>query len=141
MSDVSPFRLHLLRGLYLLIAVGLALMIWPLFLAPLPNVSHMTGVVRSVLAAVSHLALLGLRYALKMFPLLCFEVVWKVIWVLAFGLPLWRSGRLTAATADTLRDCLVGLVIVVIAVPWDHVLRHYVRAGGNPWRGGAAGGS
>ena len=29
MSEVSTFRLYLLRAMYLLIAVGLAIMIWP----------------------------------------------------------------------------------------------------------------
>jgi hypothetical protein len=39
----------------------------------------MRGVVRSVLAAVSLLAVLGIRYPLKMLPLLFFELVWKTI--------------------------------------------------------------
>ena len=130
MSELSTFRLYLLRSLYLLIAVGLALTIWPRFLAPSQNVSHMGSVVRSVLTAVSLLAILGLRYPLKMLPLLYFEFAWKLVWVLAFGLPLWRSGQLTAATGETLRDCLAGLVIVLLALPWGYVLRRYARAGG-----------
>lgn len=141
MPEVSTLRLYLLRALYLLIAVGLALTIWPLFLAPAKNASHLAGVVRSVLAAVSLLALLGLRYPLKMLPLLFFEIVWKLIWVLAFGLPLWRGGRLTPATGDTLRDCLVGLVLVCLALPWGYVIRHYVGAGGDRWRGAEVGGA
>lgn len=130
MPEVPAWRLYLLRGVYLLIAVGLALMIWPLLLAPPAGVSHMAGVVRSVLTAVSLLALLGLRYPLRMLPLLFFESAWKLVWVVAYGLPLWRAGRLTAATGETLRDCLAGLVIVLVALPWDHVVRRYVRAGG-----------
>jgi len=135
MSEVSTFRLYLLRSLYLLMTVGLALMVWPRFLTSSLNTPHMAGVVRSVLTAVSLLALLGLRYPLKMLPLLFFELGWKLIWVLAFGLPLWRSGQLTAATGETLKACLMGVVLVPIAVPWDYVFRHYVRAGGDRWRG------
>lgn len=140
MSEVSTFRLYLLRSLYLLIAVGLALMIWPRFLAPSLATPHMASVVRSVLTAVSLLAFLGLRYPLMMLPLLFFELVWKLIWVLAFGLPLWRSGQLTAATGETLYACLMGVVLVPIAVPWDYVIRHYIRAGGDRWRGNGPGG-
>lgn len=130
MLEVPPWRLHLLRALYLVIAIGLALMIWPLFQAPPAKVSHMAGVVRSMLTAVSLLALLGLRYPLRMLPLLLFELCWKVIWVLAYGVPLWRGGQLTAGTGDTLRDCLAGLALVLLALPWDYLFRRYVRAGG-----------
>ena len=101
----------------------------------------MASVVRSVLTAVSLLAFLGLRYPVKMLPLLLFEFGWKLIWVLAFGLPQWRGGQLTAASGETLFGCLMGLVLVPLAVPWGYVLRHYVRAGGDRWRGAEAGGS
>lgn len=140
MSDVSTFRLYLLRALYLLIAVGLALMIWPLFHAPPANTSHMASVVRSVLAGISLLSFLGVRYPLRMLPLLFFELVWKLIWVLAFGLSWWRSGRLTADTGETLHACLMGIVLVSVAVPWGYVFRRYVRAGGDRWRGVRCGG-
>ncbi len=81
MSEVSIFRIYLLRARYLLIAVGLAIMIWPGILSPPENLSHMGSVVRSVLGAVSLLAALGIRYPVKMLPLLFFELVWKCIWV------------------------------------------------------------
>jgi len=134
MSEVSMLRLYLLRGMYLLIAVGLAVTIWPLILAPADDVPHMASVVRAVLGAVSLLALLGIRYPLQMLPLLFFELLWKVIWVLAFGLPLWRSQQLTAGTQDTLFNCLLGVVLVPIVLPWGYVFRHYVRGPGDPWR-------
>ncbi|HEX8693079.1 MAG TPA: hypothetical protein VF746_11705 [Longimicrobium sp.] len=133
MQEVSTLRLYLLRGTYLLMVVGLGLTIWPLLLSgEIPE--HMRGVVWSVLAAVSLLALLGIRYPLKMLPLLFFELVWKSVWVLAIGLPLWSSGQLGAGTAETMKECLMGVVFLVV-IPWPYVLKHYVRAPSDPWRG------
>lgn len=134
MNEVSTPRLYLLRGLYALIAVGLGITIWPGIVSPPANLSHMAGVVRSVLGAVALLALLGLRYPLRMLPLLLFELVWKTIWVLAFGLPLWLGGRLDEGTRETLDACLMGLVLVPLALPWGYVFRHYVRVPGDRWR-------
>jgi hypothetical protein len=140
-SDVSIFRLYLLRALYLLIAVGLAVMIWPGILSPPENLSHMAGVGRSLFGAVSLLAFLGLRYPLKMLPLLFFELVWKTIWVLAFGLPLWLNNQLDANTEQTLFDCFVGIVLVLVAMPWGYVVKHYLKVPGDRWTGASSGGN
>jgi len=138
MPDVSTLRLYVLRATYLLIAVGLAVTIWPGILAPPGSLSHMASVVRSVLGAVGLLALLGVRYPLKMLPLLFFELVWKSIWVLAFGLPLWRNQQLNVDTRETLYTCLVSVVLVLVVLPWGYVVRHYLKAPGDRWVRNAA---
>ncbi len=141
MHDVSTLRLYLLRAAYLLIAVGLGLTIWPLLLAPPPDLEHMRGVVWALLAGVSLLAVVGLRYPLRMLPLLLFELVWKVVWVLAIGLPAWSAGTLGAGTGQTMVDCLVGIVLVPLVTPWGYVWANYVRRPGDRWRRGAAPGT
>ena len=44
MTGVSTIRLYMLRAVYLLIAVGLALMIWPGIISHPVDVEHMRGV-------------------------------------------------------------------------------------------------
>ncbi|MDO9695534.1 MAG: hypothetical protein Q7W56_12460 [Candidatus Latescibacteria bacterium] len=138
MSDVSTFRLYLLRAMYLLMAVGLGVTVWPGILAP-GNVSHMGSVVRSMLGALALVALWGLRHPVKMLPMLLFEFMWKVIWVVAFALAPWLNGQLDAARQETLFACLMGVVLVPIAVPWGYVFQHYVKAPGDRWHGKGAG--
>jgi hypothetical protein len=132
MSEVSTFRLYLLRGMYLFMAVGLAIFELPALLHP-ENLSRLESVVLSVLGAFALLAVLGIRYPLKMLPLLFFELVWKSIWVVAFGLPLLLSGRLGPETTETLIACLMGVVLVPIVTPWGYVFRHYLKASGDRW--------
>lgn len=134
MPDVSIARLYLLRATYLLIVVGLGTAIWPLILFPSAEPEHYRGVVRALLAAVSLLALLGLRYPLQMLPLLLFELVWKAIWVLAMGLPLWLGDRFDPATRDTWNACLAGLVLFPLVIPWRYVFEAYVKAPSDRWR-------
>lgn len=133
-SDVSTFRLYLLRATYLLIAVGLGIMIWPGIINAPTNVEHMRGVVRSLLGAVGLLAVIGIRYPLQMLPLLLFELLWKSIWIVAFGLPLRSAGALTAATQSTWNDCLISIPIFLIAIPWGYVMENYVRRAGDSWK-------
>lgn len=134
-NDVSTFRRYLLRLMYLFIAAGLGITIWPGVIHPPAGLEHMRGVVRSVLAGVSLMALLGLRYPVRMLPLLLFEVAWKTVWVVAFGLPRWWSGTFDAGTRQTWYDCLVTLPMFVAVIPWGHVWRHYVRERGERWMG------
>lgn len=136
MTDVSTLRLYLLRAMYLLMAVGLGITVWPGILAP-GNVSHMGSVVRSMLGALALMSLWGLRYPVRMLPVLLFEFMWKVIWVVAFALGPWLSGDLDPDSQETLFSCLMGVVLVPIAVPWDYIYRHYIRAPGDRWRGEA----
>ncbi|HEX2250227.1 MAG TPA: hypothetical protein VHH32_07740 [Gemmatimonadales bacterium] len=138
MDGVSLFRMYLLRATYLFIVVGLGFLIWPSLLNPPEHTEHMRGVVRSLLAGVSLLALLGLRYPLQMLPLLLFELVWKSIWMIAFGIPLRLAGELDAATRQTWNDCLITIVLFLLVIPWGYVLNNYVRKPGAPWRSRSA---
>lgn len=134
MNGVSTFRLYLLRATYLLIAVGLAFMIWPGLLNPPEVVEHMRGVVWSLLAGVSLLALIGIRYPLRMLPVLLFELVWKSVWLLAIGLPLWSANAFTAGTQETWNDCLISIVLLLVVIPWRYLWTNYVMRPGDRWK-------
>lgn len=134
MNEVSLFRLYLLRATYLLIAVGLGVMIWPHILTTTTDVEHMRGVVRALLGAVGLLALLGLRYPLQMLPLLFFELVWKSIWLVMLGVPLWRANAFTPGTRETWSDCLISIPLFLVVIPWGYVFAKYVRQPGDRWK-------
>lgn len=134
MEQLSTARLYALRAMYLLIAVAMGAQIWPLIVSHPANVEHMRGVVRAFFGALTLLCVLGVRYPVKMLPLMIFEFVWKTIWVVSFGLPLWLAHQLTADTAETMRACLMGVVLVPLVIPWGYVFRHYARDAGDRWR-------
>ena len=72
-----------------------------------------------------------------MLPLPFFEFLWKSIWILTFGLPLLLSGGLDPNASfggtETLINCLLGIVLVPLVVPWGYVFKHYLRAPGDRW--------
>ena len=131
-TDVSLLRLYALRASYLLIAAAMGTQIWPLVFQHRHWDDLMHGVAVSMLAAVTGLALLGVRYPLKMLPLLFVEVVWKTVWVLAMGLPLWQAGQMDANAADTMKACLMGAIFLVV-MPWRYAFVNYVSAPGDRW--------
>ena len=130
MSEVSLARLYLLRGIYLLFAVGLGSAIWPEIVNH-PLAAH--GIATSLLAGLSALWALGIRYPLKMLPLLLFELVWKSIWLIAFALPLWSAQQMDADTWRSVKTFLGSLIVVSIAMPWAYVVTNYVTNRGDRW--------
>ena len=130
--EVAPWRLYLLRAGYLLIAIGMGMQIIPAFLHHRPW-ELMHGVANSMLLALVLLSLLGLRYPLKMLPLLFWEMTWKATWLVAVALPAWRNHSMDADTSDTTFACLLGVIFLFI-VPWDYVWRNYAVARGDRWR-------
>lgn len=129
---ISLLRLYLLRGLYLLVVVGLGLTLWP----DVINRSHSwelnEGVVQCMLLAFWVLCVLGLRYPVQMLPVLLWEVAWKTVWLLVVALPMWSSGTLDDATTETAFACLL-VVVFPFAIPWRYVYAKYVKQRGDRW--------
>lgn len=123
---VSTFRLYLLRATYLLIVVGLGLMIWPRLIHHSSAWALKNGDTAGLLAGISVMAILGLRYPLKMLPLLLFELTWKVIWLLAIALPLWRANQIDPGTWESIKACGMGVIIFPIVIPWRYVFANFV---------------
>ena len=137
LGRLSLPRLYLLRFGYLVMAVGISVTKWPLIAnhdGPWPLFE---GVETCMLVALSLLAFLGLRYPVKMLPILLFEIGWKSIWAAIVVLPLWINDQLDQATANAFYTCLVVLIVVAV-VPWRYVVRQYVVKKGDPWRRDAA---
>jgi hypothetical protein len=132
MPEVSIVRLYILRATYLFMAVGLGIQIWPLILDHPADLELLRGVVRSLLGAVGLLALLGIRYPLRMLPLMFFEAVWKTIWILGFGLPRLALGPLDPDFRETMVACLMGLIFPLV-IPWGYVVAVYLRAPSDRW--------
>ena len=131
---VTTLRLYALRASYFLIAMFLTTQILPQVILRGTQYPHMSGVARALLAALGLLALLGIRYPLKMLPLMLFELAWKTIWVLAVGVPLRMANQLDAGQAQTFIDCTFGVVLCLIVIPWPYVIDTYFRAAGDRWK-------
>ena len=131
MSEVSTFRLYLMRALYLLMFVGQGFIQWPA-IGHAYTLTLWHGVGSSLLFAMALMAGLGIRYPLQLIPLLLFELVWKIIWLTTVALPLWRADQMSAETAETAKSCLMGIIIPFV-IPWAYVIKNYIKKPGDRW--------
>ena len=133
-GGLSLPRLYVLRFGYLVMGGGLALVKWPAFVANAGSWTLSQGVVECMLLAMSLLALLGLRYPVKMLPILLFESMWKLTWFAVVALPQLVGDGMDAATTELFAKNL-WVVIILAVIPWGYVARQYLAAPGDRWRG------
>jgi len=112
--EVSLFRLYVLRAMYVVLVVGLGAMIVPEILN---HELTSRGVIASLLGAVWLLAFLGIRYPLEMLPLLMFELAWKAIWMLGYGLPQWSARQYPSTFTEDFFNIAFGSVLLLV-IPW-----------------------
>jgi hypothetical protein len=132
--ELSLPRLYALRAAYLFMSVGLGAYIWPLVIWHTNELAATQGARYALLAGLGAMAALGLRYPVKMLPLLLFELTWKAIYLSAFALPLWSAHQISEATAENIHDVLWGVVIIVPLIPWRYVFAQYVLRHGDRWK-------
>lgn len=135
--EVSLVRLYVLRATYAIFVLPALVMI-PLGSGPLPKlIFHSAterGMINGIQTGLFAMCILGLRYPLKMLPILLFEFTWKGIWLLFYGLPNWLAG--TGSPQFSLDLILIGggPILFGLVIPWTYVWRHYVRQPGQSWR-------
>ena len=131
--EVSLFRLYTLRVAYLVLAVGLGAYIWPIVIHHTNELAVTKGAQVALLAGLGATAVLGLRYPVKMLPLLLFELIWKAIYLVAFALPLWSAHQINAAAAEDIKAVLMAVIFIPL-IPWRYVFAHYVLKRGDRWK-------
>jgi len=132
-AELPLWRLHVLRLGYLVLGGGLVVYKWPLLFDHDEPWPPMTSVVTCVLVGMSVLALLGLRYPVRMLPILLFEVVWKLIWLAVVALPLWLDNQMDA-DLRAVADEVLWVVVILAVIPWPYVYSNYVARRGDRWR-------
>jgi len=136
MSEVSLFRLYLLRGIYALLAVAQGSIQLPLFLHH-GNWTLNSGVAHSFLLALAILSIVGVRYPLQMLPLLFYELVWKLVWLLGIALPLWLANQIDADTRRAFFE-IAPVIVLIPFIPWRYVFANYLTKPGDRWASRAA---
>ncbi len=124
---VTRLRLYLLRGLYLLTFISLVFDNWSVILFPQEQLDTLSGVAISFWASYGLLMGLGVRYPLKMLPLILLQLLYKTAWIIGTYQPASHAGRLDEDLISFFWICVVAIILDVLVIPWKFVYRHYAR--------------
>jgi hypothetical protein len=123
---VSRLNVFLLRALYLLMAVFLGQDAWTHIATFEGTWDPEAAAAWSVWAAFSLLAVIGLFHPVRMLPIILLEIVYKTIWLVLVGFPMWSAGTLEGRSEEMMFSFLF-VVLPVIATPWGYVFRAYFQ--------------
>lgn len=129
---VALWRLYVLRALYAILGIAEGSIQLQAFL----HHAHWTpgsGAAHSFLLALALLSLVGIRYPLKMLPLLVYELLWKMIWLCGIALPLWLADQVDPDTRKSFFE-IAPVIILVPLLPWHYIYSNYVKKPGDRWR-------
>jgi hypothetical protein len=133
-QELPLYRLYVLRAGYLAIGLGQGAKTWPAIVHHAAPWDFWHGFGMSFMGALTLLCLLGVRYPVRMMPLLIFEFTWKAIWVLAAWLPPYLSHTLDPDVGDSFLSIAPALVVVPLVLPLGYVWNHYVAGAPDRWR-------
>jgi hypothetical membrane protein len=107
-------------------ALGLAVVVWPYILSHDVVQAHSGPASQSLLAALGALCVIGIFKPVPMLPLLMFELLWKIIFLVSFALPLLLSGKADSVSEENIWMCTLAVLFVPL-MPWRHIARTYFR--------------
>ena len=121
------WRLHIMRTLFFLNFISLAFDNWSIVLFPKEQLDTLTGVTISFWAAFSLLNLLGVRFPLKMIPILLLQLLYKTAWIIGTYLPAKKNRLLDDNLESFLWVCIAGIVLNLLIIPWSYVYKYYLK--------------
>jgi hypothetical protein len=124
---LSTVRLYAMRFLYLLNGVVLGSDVWPAIIHRAKPWDPLHGVAFSFWAALSLLSLLGVRFPVRMLPLLFLQLFYKLTWLIGVGYPSWSAGHWDPVASEVFKACAIGAVLDLIVIPWPYVFENYVK--------------
>ena len=125
-EGVRPINVYLLRLLFLLVFVFVGYDSWTYILSHQGPWDHVKAAAFCMWASYSLLSIVGVFHPLKMLPLVVFEIIYKLVWLMVVAYPLWSAGQLAGSPAEGMTDAFLWVVLPIVAMPWKHALDKYI---------------
>ncbi|WP_025742100.1 hypothetical protein [Aquimarina pacifica] len=121
------WRLHIMRILYFINFISLVSDNWSAIFFPTEQMDTLTGVAISFWASFSLLNFLGIRFPLKLIPVLLLQLLYKTTWIIGTYLPAKNNDLLNENLESFLFICIAGIVLNLLVIPWRYVYTYYFK--------------
>ena len=125
-EGVRPFNVYFLRLLFLVVFLFLGKDAWTSLLTHRSSWDPYTTAAFCMWAGFALISLIGVFHPLKMLPLMIFEVMYKVLYLVLVSYPLWSTNRLAGSPEEDMTFRFLPVILGIVAVPWKYALDKYV---------------
>lgn len=125
-ESVPRVNIYLLRLVYALMFFVLGKDVWTHILGHQGEWDSYEAMAWSVWAAFASLAFFGVLHPVRMIPILCLEVFYKLLWLVLVAFPLWKRGALAGSSVEGMTYAFLWVLLPIIAIPWSYVVRTYL---------------
>jgi len=125
-EGVRPVNVYLLRLLFLLVFVFVGYDSWSYIVNHKGPWDHVRAAAFCMWASYSLLSIIGVFHPLKMLPLVLFEILYKLVWLIIVAYPLWSANQLSGSPAEPMTEAFLWVVLPIVATPWKYALDKYV---------------
>ena len=126
-KGVPKWRWYLLKVFYLFVFLAFGFQIWSTLITTTEVWDPLHGIAFSFWAAFAALTGLGIRYPLKMLPLIILQLSYKTIWLIFVYVPLKSSGNLTEGAMELFQANTIGVVLDLLVIPWGYVYHKFIK--------------
>ena len=125
-DGVRPFNVYLLRLLFLLVFLFVGYDSWTQILRHEGPWDHVKAAAFCMWGSYSLLSIIGIFHPLKMLPLVVYENIYKIVWLIIVAYPLWSANQLAGSTAEGMTNAFLWVVLPIVAMPWKYFVDKYV---------------
>ncbi len=126
-KGIPKWRWYVLKAFYLFVFLAFGIQVWSTIIGTTEVWDPLHGIAFSFWAAFAALMGLGIRYPLRMLPLVLLQLSYKAIWLLFVYLPLKSSGNLTEVAMELFQANSIGVILDILVIPWGYVFRNFIK--------------
>jgi hypothetical protein len=125
--DGAPrINIYLLRILFALMFLFVSSDSWKHIFNHTGPWDNMNAAAWCMWAAYSTISIIGIIRPLKMLPIVFFEIIYKVAWLLIVAYPLWVKNELVGSPAEGMTRVFMWVVLPIVAMPWRYFFMVYI---------------
>lgn len=125
-EGVPRINIYLLRLLFALMFVFLTYESWSTIFNHTGPWDGTKAAAWCMWGSYSVISFIGILRPLKMLPIVLFEIVYKVAWLLIVTYPLWIKGELAGSAVEGMAGVYIWIVFPIVAMPWRYFFRNYI---------------
>lgn len=128
-EGVPRINIYLLRILFSLMFLFLSYDSWTHILNHKGTWEVTDAAAWCMWGAYAIISFIGVINPLKMLPIVLFEIIYKITWLVIVAYPLWIKNELINSPAEYTANVFVFVAIPVVIMPWRYFFRVYILNG------------